>query len=194
MNGWVVNLRREKFQDVRVREACSNYTLDFEWINQKIFDNEFSRVDSYFSGTTLAARGLPSAAELQLLEPFREQLPPAVFGPMFEQPATHKPGDIRANLTKALALFAAAGWTNTDGVLRNAKGEPFTMEVAGSRNQSPFMDPIYRNLEKIGVVLTKKLSDGAASRASMNKFDYDYTSLSLRESRMPGSRVVAQFQ
>lgn len=192
MNGWVVNLRRAQFQDVRVREAL-NYALDFEWINQKIFDSEFSRVDSYFSGTTLAAKGLPSAAELKLLEPYRDQLPPAVFGPMFEQPTNYKSTDLRHNLTRALELFAAAGWTNTDGVLHNAKGDPFTLEVAGSRNQSPFMDPIFRNLQKIGVVLSKKLADGAASRARMAKFDYDYTSVALREARMPGAELWRVF-
>ncbi len=192
MNGWVVNLRRERFADPRVRQAL-NYTLDFEWINGKIFDNEFKRVQSYFSGTPLAATGLPSEAELKLLEPYRSQLPPEVFGPMFEQPTNNRPGDIRRNLKKALELFAQAGWTNKDGVLRNAKGEPFVLEVAGSRNQSPFTDPIYRNLAVVGIVVQKKLSDAATTRRRMNQFDYDYASVSLREARMPGGELWRNF-
>jgi len=192
MNGWVLNLRRERFRDPRVREAL-DYAVDFEWINQKIFDSEFRRIDSYFANTPLAATGLPSAAELALLEPYRAELDPAVFGPMVVEPSTKPPGSIRKNLTRALELFAAAGWRNTDGVLRNAKGEPFTIEVSGTRNQNPYMDPIYLNLTKLGVVLTKRLTDTVAGRKRMNDFDYDFVMVSLREARMPGAELWRNF-
>lgn len=192
MNGWVVNLRKPRFQDPRVREAL-NYALDFEWINQKIFDNEFKRVDSYFAGTPLAASGLPSAEELKLLEPYRGQIPDAAFGPMLQQPNTHAPGSVRQNLSKALELFAEAGWHNRDGVLRNAQGEPFVLEVAGTRTQGPYTDPIYLNLSKIGVVVRKKLTDAATSRKQITTFDYDYTTLALREARNPGDELWRNF-
>ncbi|MFZ6045412.1 extracellular solute-binding protein [Pseudomonas sp. CR3202] len=192
MNGWVLNLRKERFQDRRVREAL-NYALDFEWINDKIFDGEFKRVDSYFANSELAARGLPSADELKLLEPYRSDLPADVFGPMFEQPTTVPPARLRDNLAKALELFAEAGWHNRGGVLRNAKGEPFVLEVAGTRAQSPFTDPIYLNLSKIGIVVRKKLADAATSRRRMAQFDYDYASLALREARMPGDELWRNF-
>src|SRR5690606_23725181 len=97
------------------------YALDFEWVNQKIFDNNFSRVYSYFSNTPLAASGLPSAEELAILEPYRAQLDPAVFGPMVQLPSTKPPGSLRQNLVRSLELFGEAGWHNRDGVLRNAK-------------------------------------------------------------------------
>lgn len=192
MNGWVVNLRKEKFQDRRVRQAL-NYALDFEWINDKIFASEFKRVTSYFSGTPLEAKGLPSPQELELLEPYRDQLPPEVFGPMFEQPTTRPPSSLRDNLTRALELFAEAGWHNRDGVLRNAKGEPFELEIAGSRLQSPFMEPIYLNLSKLGIVLKKQLADAAATRRRLNRFDFDYTTIALREARMPGADLWRAF-
>src|SRR5690606_13774873 len=192
MNGWVVNLRKEKFQDRRVRQAL-NYALDFEWINDKIFASEFKRVTSYFANTPMEAKGLPSPQELELLEPYRDQLPPEVFGPMFEQPTTRPPSSLRANLTRALELFAEAGWHNRDGVLRNDKGEPFELEIAGSRLQSPFMEPIYLNLSKLGIVLKKQLADAAATRRRLNQFDFDYTSIALRESRMPGPELWRAF-
>ncbi|HEP8866710.1 TPA: ABC transporter substrate-binding protein [Pseudomonas aeruginosa] len=192
MNGWVVNLRKPRFQNVRVREAL-NYALDFEWINRKIFDSEFERVDSYFANSPLAARGLPSAAELELLEPFRDQLPPAVFGPMYRQPSTRAPSSLRANLTRALELFAEAGWHNRDGVLRNAQGEPFVLEVAGTRAQSPYLDPVYRNLRKLGVVVQIKLTDAATAYKQMSGFDYDYSTIALREARMPGDELWRSF-
>lgn len=192
MNGWVVNLRKPHFQDVRVRKAL-NYLLDFEWINDKIFDSEFSRVESYFTNTSLAATGLPSAEELELLEPWRNQLPEEVFGPMFDQPTTVPPRRLRDNLEISLQLFAEAGWHYRDGVLRNDKGEPFVIEVAGSRKQSPFTDPIYRNLEKIGIQVQTSLADAATLRARLKNFEFDYTSVSLREARMPGDELWRAF-
>ena len=192
MNGWVVNLRRERFQDRRVRQAL-NHLLDFEWINGKIFDNEFKRVQSYFTGTPLAATGLPGPAELALLEPYRGQIPDEAFGPMFEQPVNPRPSDFRRNLAKALDLFKQAGWTYRDGALRDARGEPFVIEVTGSRAQSPFTDPIYRNLSLAGIVVNKKLADAATTRRRMNQFDYDYASVSLREARSPAAELWRNF-
>lgn len=192
MNGYVVNLRKERFQDPRVRLAL-NFAQDFEWVNQKIFDDQFERVTSYFSNTKLAATGLPSKEELELLEPYRGEIPDAVFGPMFEQPSTRPPGSLRANLTRALELLAEAGWHNHDGVLRNAAGEPFVIEVAGSRNQSPFNDAYYLNLTKLGIQVKKRLADPTAERARLNRFDFDLVSVAFREARMPGAELWRNF-
>src|SRR5690606_41313554 len=87
--------------------------------SDEIFDGEFILITSSFSNTSIAAAGLPSEAELTLLEPWRDQLPPEVFGPMFEQPNTHPPRRLRDNLEQALELFAQAGWHYRDGILRN---------------------------------------------------------------------------
>lgn len=192
MNGWVVNLRKERFQDPRIREALV-YALDFEFINDKIFDSEFSRVDSYFANTNLAAEGLPTQEEIDLLEPFRSELPPAVFGQMFKVPSTYNGTTVRDNLTRSLELFDQAGWHYKDGFLRNEKGETFVIEVAGSRKQSPFTDPINLNLRRIGVDVRNNLADAATTKARLRKFDFDYTSVSLREARMPGDELWRTF-
>lgn len=192
INGWVVNMRQERFQDRRVRLAL-NYALDFEFINQKIFDSEFKRQYSFFSHTDLTAEGLPSAAELKLLEPLRDELPPEVFGPPFVQPSTKAPGSIRQNLTRALELFAEAGWHNRDGVLRNDKGEPFVIEFATGRGQSPFMDPIYLNLSKLGIIVRKKVMDPATTRSKLKNFEFDHASFALRDSLIPGPELWRAF-
>ncbi len=192
MNGWVVNLRRPQFQDPRVREAL-NYLLDFEWINEKILDNEFLRTDSYFAGTPLQASGLPSPEELQLLEPWRHELPPAVFGPAYEQPNSIKAGGFRASLRRALQLFAEAGWHYRDGYLRNDNGEPLTLEVSGLRSQSAHVETVNLNLLKAGILLRRRDADPATSQKRMREFDFDYTSLSLRESRLPAGELWRVF-
>jgi microcin C transport system substrate-binding protein len=192
MVGHTFNTRHERFADPRVREALIN-ALDFEWVNQKIFDNNFGRVYSYFSNTPLAASGLPSEAELALLEPWREQLDPAVFGPMVQLPTTKAPSSLRKNLMRSLELFAEAGWHNRDGVLRNDKGEAFIIEVSGARGDNMLLDPYYLNLRKLGIQVQQKLSDPATNYARLKNFDYDFTPIGLRESRMPGPELWRAF-
>ncbi|HSR56378.1 MAG TPA: extracellular solute-binding protein, partial [Alphaproteobacteria bacterium] len=72
MQGFVVNTRRWMFRDRRVRWALA-HAFDFEWSNRNLFFGAYSRTKSYFSNSELASRGLPSEAELELLEPYRGQ-------------------------------------------------------------------------------------------------------------------------
>jgi microcin C transport system substrate-binding protein len=192
MNGYVFNLRREKFQDVRVRRAL-HLAYDWEWLNRKIFDNEFKRQDSLFANSSLAARGLPGDDELALLEPLRDQLDPAVFGPMVIPPRTSPPYSLRQNLTQALELLAQAGWHNRDGVLRNARGEPFVIEAAGPNGSNVLLDAYFLNLRKLGIEVRLTPPDPAALRARMRDFDFDFTSIALREARDPGAELWRNF-
>ncbi|MBL8267094.1 extracellular solute-binding protein [Steroidobacter sp.] len=192
MNGWVLNLRRDQFRDVRVRQALS-YLFDYEWLNDRQFSGRFKRMDSYFARTPLAAQGEPSAAELALLEPYRNELPPAVFGPMVSQPTTHAPSSMRDSFTRAIELLAEAGWNIRDGVLRNAAGEPFVIEISINARKQSVLDSIYLNMRKAGIVVIRRLNDVATERRKLNSFDFDYIALSLRESRMPGEEIWRVF-
>ena len=75
MQAFVFNLRRQKFQDPRVRLAF-NYAFDFEEMNKQLFFGQYIRIASYFEGTELAATGLPTGPELELLESVRDKVPP----------------------------------------------------------------------------------------------------------------------
>src|SRR5690606_19976814 len=114
MQGFVMNLRRPQFQDVRVRRAL-DLALDYEWMNRQLFFGAYKRIYSFFNNSPMAATGLPSADELALLEPLRSKLDPAVFGPAPIPPNTDPPHSLRANLLEAVELFRQAGWTYRDG-------------------------------------------------------------------------------
>ena len=59
MNALVMNSRKKIFKNRRVREALS-YAYDFEWINRIIYNNAYTRTNSYFENSPLASQGLPS--------------------------------------------------------------------------------------------------------------------------------------
>lgn len=190
MNGYIFNLRRSQFQDVRVRKAFS-YAYDWEWLNDMIFDGQFERQDSYFANTPLAASGLPTAEEVALLEPFRSSLLPEVFGPMAKLPSTRPPSSYRDNLREAARLFAEAGWTNRgDGVLRNAAGEPFVLRVSGA---PALLEAFYLNIKRLGVVVEYRNNDPSVDRENLRNFNFDFTSIALREARSPGPELLRSF-
>ena len=66
MQGFAMNLRRPLFKDLRVRKALA-LAFDFEWMNRQVFFNQYTRSDSYFANSPMAAKGKPEGAELALL-------------------------------------------------------------------------------------------------------------------------------
>jgi microcin C transport system substrate-binding protein len=196
MQGFILNTRRPLFQDVRVRKAL-DLALDFQWLNRQLFFNQYRRIDSFFANTDLQAKGLPSPGELALLEPWRAQLDPAVFGPPPKQPDTDAPGSLRANLLQARELLQEAGWTYSDGALRNAKGEPFQFEILDDSGSAASMEPIVatfiRNLQKLGITATFRVSDYAVYQKRLDAFDFDVTTLRMPDVQVPGSEQIERF-
>ncbi|WP_176041573.1 extracellular solute-binding protein [Burkholderia stabilis] len=194
MQGFFMNLRRPLFRDVRVRQAL-DLAFDFEWLNRQLFYSAYTRLDSYFADTDLQATGTPGAGELKLLEPLRTQLDPAVFGPMVTQPDTNPPGSLRANLLKARALLAQAGWTYRDGALRNASGEPFAFEIlddAGGAMEG-VVAAYQRNLAKLGIDVRFRTADFALLQKRLDAFDYDMTTIRLPGVQVPGAEQYSRY-
>jgi microcin C transport system substrate-binding protein len=66
---YVLNTRRDKLKDIRVRQALG-LALDFEWMNRQMFYNAYQRVNGLFGNTDCQASGTPSAQELALMTPW----------------------------------------------------------------------------------------------------------------------------
>ncbi|KVF78853.1 peptide ABC transporter substrate-binding protein [Burkholderia sp. FL-7-2-10-S1-D7] len=194
MQGFFMNLRRPQFRDVRVRQAL-DLAFDFEWLNRQLFYSAYTRLDSYFADTDLQATGTPGPGELKLLEPLRAQLDPAVFGPMVTQPNTNPPGSLRANLLKARALLAQAGWTYRDGALRNSQGEPFTFEILDDSGAAMegVVTAYQRNLAKLGIDARFRTADYALLQKRLDAFDYDMTTVRLPGVQVPGAEQFSRY-
>ena len=191
--GYVFNLRRDKFKDPRVREAIG-LAMDFEWLNRQLFYGLYKRVHGYFPNSEFHAEGLPKPDELALLEPLRDKLDPAVFGPVPEPPTTTPPHSLRDNLRRAQKLLADAGWRYRDGALRNAKGEPFTIEFL---NDQPslvrIVIPFQQALARLGIELSYRNVDASLNQQRMDNFDFEMTTLRLPGSTAPGAELLGIF-
>tara|TARA_E500000331_G_scaffold357172_4_gene417869 strand:- start:165 stop:2000 length:1836 start_codon:yes stop_codon:yes gene_type:complete len=153
------NLKRELFQDIKVREALT-LVFDFEWQNRVLNHGSQRRAESYFAGSEFAATGLPSSEEIELLAPYRDQLPDRVFTEPFHLPASSGRGINRTALERARQLLSEAGWRMVDGKLRDAEGNPLVVEVATQRAWSRrLLLPYIQSLQLLGIDASVRLLD-----------------------------------
>ena len=190
---YVINTRRNLFADARVRQALG-LALDYEWMNRQLFYNAYQRVNGLFGNTDCQAKGLPSAQELVLLEPWRVVLPASVFGAMTSPPRTDAPSSLRANLRQAQTLLKDAGWEVRNGKLRNAQDKTFEIEYLDSNEGSArVVTPWARNLEKLGITLNFRPVDFALYQQRLQKFEFDITSLAYGGTHNPGQEYADLF-
>ena len=193
---FVFNLRREKFQDPRVREAVA-LMFNFEWTNQTLFYGLYAPIDSFWENTHLEAEGIVSGAELAVLEPLRGRVPDAVFA---EPPFATPPSDVertfdRAQARRASGLLEQAGWTpGSDGLLRNAAGQALEVEFL---NASPLFDriinPYVENLRAIGIDARLTRVDGAQLSQRQRDADFDMLTGNFPMGYEPGTGLRQYF-
>jgi len=193
MQGFIFNTRRDQFKDVRVRRALS-LAYDFEWANDKLFYNQYVRADSYFSNSELAAQGIPEGKELALLEKYRTQLPEEVFTKQWKPATTVAPSSLRQNLIQARDLLTEAGWTIQDGVLKNAKGDVFLLDILLVQNGfDRIVAPYAHNLKKLGIETNYRKVDASLYKRRIDTFEFDMVVNSFSSSVSPGNELMSMF-
>ena len=188
MQAFVMNTRKPKFADPLVRKALG-YAFDFEWTNKQLFYSQYTRTESYFSNSELAASGKPQGEELEILERFRDQLPPEVFAEPPRPPITDGSGHARRNLRTALNLLAEAGWVVKDLKLVNEEtGESMEFEILlVSQAFERIVLPFTRNLSRLGIDSKVRLVDQSQYLNRVRAFDFDMLISGWGQSESPGN-------
>ncbi|WP_025810101.1 extracellular solute-binding protein [Pseudomonas chlororaphis] len=191
--GFVFNLQKPMFQDRRVRQALA-MLWDFEWSNRQMMRDLYIRQQSFFSNSTLAARALPDAEELKILEPLRGQIPDEVFTQVFQAPKTDGSGLIRDKQLQALALLEAAGWKPDGDTLVNADGEPLRFTFLNSQSGiERLLLPYKRNLAQIGITLEIRRIDASQYVNRLMARDYDMIVTGYPVTTSPGLELYNYF-
>lgn len=168
------NNQKALFADRRVRAALT-LAFDFEWMNKALFYHAWRRPGSYFQNTEYAAAGYPDAAQLQLLAPWKAQLPPALFSEIYTPPRSDGSGYNRANLLRAMQLLEEAGWEIRNRKLVNRQsGAPFRFEIllrSGAQNEWAL--PWQQSLARLGITATLRQVDNSQFLRRLREGDYD---------------------
>lgn len=188
MQGFAMNMRRDKFKDRRVREALT-YLFDFATVNRTRLYDLRTRTDSYFVGDELASSGVPEGRELDILDEFRDQLPPELFTEPFTLPDYSERGAQRANQRKAFELFREAGWVSRDGKLVNEEtGEQLAIEYLGSSPTDEIIaGQFVEDMRRLGIDASIRIVDQAQMINRMQNFDFDMITTVLAQSLSPGN-------
>jgi len=197
--GFVFNLRREKWQDVRVRDAV-NMMLNFEWANDTLFFGLYERPVSFWQNTDLQARGTPSEDELEVLQPLVDQglLPESI---LTDEAVGAFVNDVDQNIPNrrmrraAVKLLEDAGWVaGDDGLVRNAAGETLeTVILQTSPSFDRIINPYVENLRSVGIDARLERVDTAQYIERRRAADWDIVNHTLTQGYEPGSSLRQWF-
>ncbi|MFC0012894.1 extracellular solute-binding protein [Devosia nitrariae] len=186
--GFIPNLRQQRFQDSRVREAL-NYAFNFEELSRTLFYGQYDRIDSYFFGLDdLRWKGLPEGEELEILESVRDLVPPEVFTEEYKNPASEDARALRENLRTALSLLTEAGYRLEGTQLVDANGQQLAFEILLN---GPVIEPVassFRDhLAQIGIAATIRVVDSPQYINRVRSFDFDMIYSAWAQSASPGN-------
>ncbi len=197
MQGYVFNIRKNKFKDLRVRKAIS-LAMDFEWMNRQLFYDQYMRSNSFFTNTEMAAFGKASPKEVELLVSTAMDnnilLNNAIFEVVPIPPTTNHPHSLRKNLKQAMQLLNEAGWFVKNGKLKDDQGNSFKFEVLlDSRGWERVVSPFKRNLQKLGIELNTRVTDISLYKKRIDNFEYDMIVHWYLSGQNPGNELVYRF-
>ena len=192
---FLFNLRRERFQDIRVRKAIG-MMFNFEWSNKTLFYGIYARMESFWENSYLKASGMPQPGELAFLAPLADILPPGVLdSPAVTAPVSSERQLDRKNLRAASALLDEAGWpVGDDGIRRNAAGETLKLEILNDiQSFDRVINPFVENLQKLGIDAVHTRVDNAQMTERERNFDFDMVTGNFRTSLTSGAGLKQYF-
>ena len=192
---FVLNLRREKFQDIKVRKAIG-LMFNFEWSNSTLFYGLYERINSFWDNSDLKASGLPVNQELQILNKYKSILDASNFSKeVFTFPKSSLKQLDRKNLRQASRLLDDAGWeVGDDGLRRNSEGKTLDVEILNdSQAFDRIINPYIENLKKLGINAANIKIDNAQMTDRRRKFDFDMLVGFLSTQLTPGSELEQYF-
>ncbi len=191
MYGFVFNTRRPLFEDIRVRRALA-MLFDFEWTNRTLFDNAYTRTESYWQGSDLSSLGRPAGeAERQLLEPFVDAVLPEVMDGTYSLPKTSGTGRDRTVQRAALGYLNDAGFRIDNGRMVDSEGRPLSFEImTQNEGQEKLALAYQRTLASLGIEMRIRTVDDAQYQQRSQTFDYDVIAKSYPSSLSPGAEQI----
>jgi len=192
---FVMNLRRPNLQDPKVREAIG-LMFNFEWSNEQLFYGLYARINSFWENSELAATGMPTDAELALLEPLADKLPDGVLNAeAVLAPSSSDRQLDRRNLRKASQLLDEAGWLvdPADG-MRRKDGRTLRIEFLNdSQTFDRVINPYVENLRRAGIDAVHSRVDQAEATNRERSYDFDIVTDQFPMGYIPGSSLKQYF-
>lgn len=194
MLGFVFNTRRPIFADVNVRAGLS-LAFDFEWANKNLFEDAYTRTESFWQNSPLSSLGKAAdERELKILGTAKDRIEPAVLDGTYRLPKTDGSGADRKVLREAVELLKKGGYTIKNGRMSDASGRALAFEVmTQTQDQEKLAITYQRTLKMIGIEMSIRTVDDAQYQARSGNFDYDVIIKSYPSSLSPGIEQIGRW-
>ena len=192
---FIINLRKDKFKDIRVRKAIG-LMFNFEWSNKTLFYDLYARINSFWENSDMAATGKPSKDELIILNSLKNTLPSGIIDSDVAEVSVSSTKQLdRKNLRMASKLLDDAGWeVGDDGLRRNNSGATLDIEILNdSQAFTRIIEPFIENLKSLGVNAVHTKIDNAQMTERERSFDFDIVTGNFPMSFTPGSGLKQYF-
>ncbi|MEO0917224.1 MAG: extracellular solute-binding protein, partial [Pseudomonadota bacterium] len=193
--GFIFNMKDPKLADRNLRLAIGRM-FNFNWTNQNLQYGLFQQREAFWENDRLKAAGLPEGRELELLEPYRDQLPDAIFTEeaLLPHESGERPLD-RRNLRAALALMQEAGYTpGSDGLLRDESGNVLSIEfIEDTQTMDRIILPYMENLKALGVDIVYNRIDPAQYQDRTQNKDFEMRDAAYTVGLVEGSGLSQRF-
>ncbi|WP_431027872.1 extracellular solute-binding protein [Rhizobium herbae] len=192
MLGFVFNTRRSMFENIKLRQGLA-LVFDFEWVNKNLFDNAYTRTQSFWQNSTLSYLGVPADdRELGLMGDIRSRINPAILDGTYRLPVTDASGRDRNVLREAVTLLREAGYSIKDGKMINEKGEPLAFEImTQNEGQEKLALAYQRFFAALGITASVRTVDDSQYQQRSQSFDYDVIIKSFPSSLSPGVEQIS---
>ena len=192
---FIINLRKDKFKDIRVRKAIG-LMFNFEWSNKTLFYDLYARINSFWENSDMAATGKPSKDELIILNSLKNTLPSGIIDSDVAEVSVSSTKQLdRKNLRMASKLLDDAGWeVGNDGLRKNKGGATLDIEILNdSQAFTRIIEPFIENLKSLGVNAVHTKIDNAQMTERERSFDFDIVTGNFPMSFTPGSGLKQYF-
>ena len=171
---FVLNLRKEKFQNIALRKAL-NLAFDFQWLQKNIFYGSYVRTESYFANSEFAYQGFKMLIS--------------------DDVDKNNNGFNRQNLILAQKILLEAGYKIIDNKLYEPNSsKQLTLEfLIDQKAFEMIVMHFVKNLKKLGINAKVLFVEENQYQTRVNNFDFEIITAVYSQSLIPGSELYSYF-
>ena len=191
--GFLINTRRDKFKDPRVREALA-LAFDYEWLNRRLMYSAYTRCRGWFNGSDFEAKGFPARTSSRS----SSRCARSSIRRCSPSRCRCRRVPIRRRACARTCARRASSWRRRDGPIATGRcatrrARRSSSNIDGGSGGERVVTPWFQALGKLGIEGVYRRADFALIQKRLDVFDFDLFTVRWPGSESSGSELVDRF-